>query len=236
MRRLYPSPGVVDPAQAYAVPVDQPWLRANMVATVDGAVAAADGRSAGVSGPADKWVFGLLRRLADVVLVGAGTARAEGYRPARLPIALVTARLDLDLESPLLAAAEHRTVIFTAAAAGAERLAAAERVADVVVCGDQHVDLTVAVRELRARGLQQVLCEGGPRLLGSVTAAGLLDELCLTVSPLLVGGADAGAGGTPGPGGRILAGPALPSAFRLELAHLLEEDGALFARYLVVHR
>jgi riboflavin biosynthesis pyrimidine reductase len=236
MRRLYPGPGDVDPEQAYAVPADRPWLRANMVATVDGAVTAADGRSAGVSGPADKRVFGLLRRLADVVMVGAGTARAEGYRPARLPIALVTGRLDLDLESPLLAAAEHRTIVLTAASAGAERLAAAARVADVVVCGDQHVDLTVAVRELRARGLRHVLCEGGPRLLGSVTAAGLLDELCLTVSPLLVGGADAATGGTAGSGGRILAGPALPAAGQLELAHLLEEDGALFARYLVVHR
>jgi riboflavin biosynthesis pyrimidine reductase len=224
----------VDPEDAYAVQVDGPWLRANMVSTVDGAVTAADGRSAGVSGPADKRVFGLLRRLADVVLVGAGTARAEGYRPARLPIALVTARLDLDLESPLLAAAEHRTIVLTAASAGAQRLAAAARVADVVVCGDDHVDLSVAVLELHARGLRHVLCEGGPRLLGSVTAAGLLDELCLTLSPLLVGGMDSGDGGKRGSTARILAGPPLPSACRLELAHLLEEDGALFARYLVV--
>ncbi len=226
LRQLFPAAGAVDPEQAYAVPADRPWLRANMVATLDGAVTAPDGRSAAISSDADRALFATMRRLADVVLVGAGTARTEGYRPARLPIALVTARLDLDLTSPLLAAAEHRTIVLTAGSAGTDRIRAAGEVADVVVCGDDHVDLVVAVAALRERGLQQVLCEGGPTLLGSVAARGLLDELCLTMSPLLVGG-----GNLP----RILGGPALPATLRLELAHLLESDGTLFSRYLV-HR
>ncbi len=224
LRQLFPSAGEVGAEQAYAVPHGQPWLRANMVATVDGAVAAPDGRSAAISSAADRALFATLRRLADVVLVGAGTARTEGYRPAALPIALVTARLDLDLTSRLLAEADPRCIVLTAGSAGAERLRAAAEVADVVVCGEHRVDLATALAALRERGLLHVLCEGGPTLLGSVVAAGLLDELCLTWSPLLVGGGD---------GMRILAGPALPASVELELAHLLESDGTLFARYLV---
>ena len=229
--RLYPSPGPVDLTQAYAHPAGASpdparTVRANMVATVDGAVTAADGRSAAISSSADRALFATLRRLADVVLVGAGTARTEGYRPASLPIALVTARLDLDLGSPLLATAEHRTIVLSAASAGQDRLRAAARVADVVVCGDQQVDLAAAVAALTERGLQHVLCEGGPTLLGGLVAAGLLDELCLTVSPLLLGG-----GGLT----RILAGPVLPASVQLEPAHVLESGGTLFTRYLV-HR
>jgi riboflavin-specific deaminase-like protein len=224
LRELFPAPGEVDPEQAYAVPAGRPWLRANMVATLDGAVTAPDGLSAAISSPADRALFATLRGLADVVLVGAGTARTEGYRPARLPIAVVTARLDLDLTSPLLAEAEHRTIVLTAASAGAERIRAAEQVTDVVVCGDDRVDLVTAVAALHRRGLLHVLCEGGPTLLGAMVAGGLLDELCLTVSPLLVGGGDVA---------RILGGPGLPSTVRLRLAHLLEAEGVLFARYLV---
>jgi riboflavin biosynthesis pyrimidine reductase len=177
-------------------------------------------RSGAISPPADKALFATLRRLADVVLVGAGTARIEGYRPGRLPIALVTARLDLDLTSPLLADAEQRTIVLTSASAGPDRI----QVADVVVCGEEVVDLVKAVDALHGRGLQHVLCEGGPTLLGWIVAAGLLDELCLTLSPLLVGGGNLA---------RILGGPALPSPAAMQLAQLLEAEGALFARYLV---
>ncbi len=227
LRQLFPVAGEIDPEHAYAVPAGRPWLRANMVATLDGAVTAPDGRSAAISSDADRALFATMRRLADVVLVGAGTARTEGYRPARLPIALVTARLDLDLTSPLLAAAEHRTIVLTAGSAGADRIRAAAAVADVVVCGERHVDLTVAVAALHERGLLHVLCEGGPTLLGSVVAGDLLDELCLTISPLLLGGGDVA---------RILGGPGLPATVPMALAHLLEAEGMLFARYLVRRR
>ena len=116
--------------------------------------------------------------------------------------------------------------MFTAASVGAELIRSTAAVADVVVCGEEHVDLAVAVRALHDRGLHRVLCEGGPHLLGSVLAQGLLDELCLTVSPVLAGGGI----------GRIVAGAGLPGTVDLELAHLLESDGSLFARYLVTAR
>jgi riboflavin biosynthesis pyrimidine reductase len=223
LRRVLPQGPDVDPDEAYGLPAGTTWLRANMVSSADGAITGPDHRSAGVSSPADRVVFAALRRQADVVLVGAGTARTEGYRPARVPIALVSARLELDLGSPLLAQADPRTIVYTAASAGAERIAATSQVADVVQCGDTLVDLSVAVEDLRRRGLHRVLCEGGPTLLGSVLGQGLLDELCLTVSPVLVGGTIA----------RIIAGTPLPGLVDLELAHLLEADGSLFARYLI---
>ena len=237
MRRLLPLPATdtVDLDEAYAYPVGRPWLRANMVASLDGAAADAAGRSGGLSGPADKRVFGALRGLADAVLVGAGTARSEGYRAARPrqayielraaagqaaapAMAVVSGRLDLDLAGPLFGGAV-RTVVVTTSSAARRRPEAAD-VADVVVAGEDRVDLAVAVAALHARGLTRLLCEGGPTLLGQVAAAGLLDELCLAVAPRLVGGDAA----------RILDG--LPVAADLHLALLLEEDGFLFSRYV----
>lgn len=214
------------------------WLRANMVASADGA-GFLDGRSTGLSSPADRRLFGLLRALADVVLVGAGTARAERYKPARRPpelaglrdgrapappIALVSGKLDLDFMTPLFTAAppDARTIVITCAGAPDDKLAAAARAADLIVAGDLVVDLNEALSALRARGLGRVLCEGGPHLLGEIAAAGLLDELCLTVSPLLAG---------PGPG-RVTTGPPFP-ARPMKLAHVLAADGFLFCRYLV---
>lgn len=224
-------------ARLYAYPEPR-WLRANMVASADGA-GFLDGRSAGLSSDADRRLFGLLRALTDVVLVGAGTARTEQYKPARRrpefaalrdgrppapPIALVSRKLDLDFTTPLFTAAppDARTIVITCAEAPDDRLAAAARAADLIVVGDLVVDLSEALSALRARGLGRVLCEGGPHLLGEIAAAGLLDELCLTVSPLLAG---------PGPG-RITAGAPFP-AQPMQLAQVLAADGVLFCRYLV---
>jgi riboflavin biosynthesis pyrimidine reductase len=209
-----------------------------MVASLDGA-AVVDGLSAGLSSPGDRRVFWALRTLADVIVVGAGTARAEGYHPTRIkepwaslglragragapPLALVSQSLDLDPAAPLIAGApaDARTIIITSPASPADRRAALAKAADVIVTGDAVVDLGAAFAALADRGLPRVLCEGGPRLLSDIAARGLLDELCLTLSPVLAG---------PGPV-RILAGPPMP-ARRLRLAHLLEEDGVLFTRY-----
>lgn len=227
MRRLLPEPADdVDLAAAYAYPPEATrWLRATMVASADGAATAADGLSGALSSPADRQVFHLLRDLADVVVVGAGTVRAEGYRPARLPVAIVSGRLDLDLTAPLFTAAEHRSVVLTTAEAPPHRLAKARDVADVVVCGVDRVDPLLAVAALTERGHRRLLCEGGPRLLGQVAAAGLLDELCLTVAPVLASGEAP----------RVLGGPPLAPAAQLRLGHLLEEDGTLFARYEIRH-
>ena len=226
-----------DLASLYAYPGGR-WLRANMVASADGAVTV-DGLSGGLSSPGDRRLFWVLRGLADVILVGAGTARAEGYRPTRPkdswaplgirdgrpaapPLALVSRSLDLDPADPVFtgAPADARTIVLTCDAAPAESRTALARVADVIVAGDMAVNLKEGIAGLHDRGLGRVLCEGGPHLLGQLATDALVDELCLTISPILAG---------PGPS-RILAGS--PShAARLSLAHVLEEDGTLFCRY-----
>ena len=223
-------------ARLYDYPREH-WLRANMVASADGA-AFLDGRSGGLSSAADRRLFRLLRGLADVVLVGAGTARTEKYKPARHrpelaflragraatpPIALVSRGLDLDLTSPLFTEAppDARTIVITSDASPADRRAATAKVADVIVAGELSVDLAAGLAFLRDRGLGRVLCDGGPMLLGQLTADGLVNELCLTISPLLAGH---------GPW-RITAGAPFP-AVQMVLVHVLRADSALFCRYL----
>lgn len=239
MRRLLPGPpGDLDDdalAAAYALPPGRA-LRVNFVASLDGAIAV-DGRSAGLGSPGDRRVFQLLRALADVVLVGHGTAATEGYRPVRadsavgrlraslgrpapLPIAVVSRGASLDPGSAL--AADGSTLVVTCAAAPADRrdaLAAAG--ATVLVCGDDDVDLPAALDALAERGLAQVTCEGGPQLLHAALVAEVVDELDLTLSPALVGAAH-----------RLLP-EGLPAPVGLELRQLLEEDGVLFTRYRV---
>lgn len=239
MRQLLPTPSpTVDLCEAYAYPSHLPrrgWLRANMVSSVDGA-AVVDGRSEGLSGPGDQRVFQVLRGLCDAVIVGAGTARTEGYRAMRAKeayaearaalgqraapvLVVVSARLELDPGSKVFHGGGEQTIVMTPSSSPADRRALLAEVADVVVAGDDSLDVTAAVDALVKRGLARLLCEGGPTLLADVVAAGCLDELCLTVSPRLVGGEAR----------RILRGS--PAAAGLRLAHLLEQDGALFARY-----
>lgn len=240
------APTVLDPAglaAAYAYPADPPagrWVRANMIATVDGAAAAGAGVSGEISGAADRELLVLLRALSDAVLVGSGTVNAEGYGPARVrpafagfrapgqepvpAVAVVSASLGLDFGSPMFTEASVPTIVLTADSAPPDRLAAARKVADVVVVGGERVDLGGAVDALVARGFTRLLCEGGPGLLANVAAGGLLDEVCLTVSPTLVAGA----------AGRIVRGADLGSALRLRLGHALTDaDGFLFLRYVV---
>lgn len=232
--------GLLELAEAYAYPAgSDAWLRANMVSTLDGA-GQHEGRSQPISGPTDMRIFGTLRALADVVVVGAETVRQEGYRPARAReefatartragqgpaavIAVVTASLDLDFALPLFTSPLVPTLILTGAQAAPDRIAAAEKAgAQVVVAGDgAGVDPARAVAALAGLGHTRLLTEGGPRLLGQFVAAGVLDELCLTVSPMLVAG-DAQ---------RISGGPSVKVPHRFELVSLLEEAGFLFGRY-----
>ncbi len=239
MRQLFPSPDSGDPdlAALYAYPPG-PWLRANMVASADGA-ASLGGVSAGLSSGADRQVFGLLRALADVIVVGAATVTAERYGPARRSrlwshlrdgrpatpaIAVVSARLDLDPASRLFTEAppDARTIVITTAAAPRDLRAGLARHADVITAGEAVVDLNAAVRALADRGYLRVLTEGGPHLLGQLAAAGLLDELCLTIGPLLAG-----------PGAhRIVSGDPFPAGpLPLTLAAVLEDGGFLLCRY-----
>ena len=219
-----------------------PHLRSNFVCSIDGAVEI-DGQSKSLSNQADQELFGKLRMLSDVILVGAGTVRAEGYNPLRLgakrrewrqanglpenpTLAIVSSRLDLNPINPVFAQAPIRPVVITHAAAPPDRHEALAEVADVLVCGETSVDLPTAVAALAERGLPQILSEGGPHLLGALTEADLVDEMCLSLAPLLAG---------PG-AGRITAGPVSTIARRLELRSVLgSDDGYLFMRYVRAH-
>ncbi len=211
----------------------EPTLRANFIASADGAVTV-DGLSAGLHGPGDKEIFDSLRTVCDALIVAAGTIRAENYDALRPPapakawraahglpefplMVIVSRSLDLDLEQLVFADAPIRPIVVTTTRAP---IAKVEKAADVIAVGDDEVDLAAAVRELHARGATQLLCEGGPHLFDALIAADLVTELCLTVSPLLVGG---------GPG-RISAG-ATASARRMSLRHVLTREDMLFLRY-----
>ncbi|MFJ3586700.1 pyrimidine reductase family protein [Streptomyces sp. NPDC090127] len=229
-------------ADAYPYPALAPgesWLRANMVSSLDGA-GQHDGRSQPLSSDSDMRIFGTLRGLADVIVVGAQTVRQEGYRPARARdafaarraaagqgsapvIAVVSASLGLDFTLPLFTEPLVPTLILTGAEAPAARVAEARAAgAEVVIAGEgPGVEPARAVAALAERGLRRQLTEGGPRLLGQFVAAGVLDELCLTVSPTMTAGAAQ----------RIAGGPSVAVPQRFAMASLLEEAGFLFTRY-----
>jgi riboflavin biosynthesis pyrimidine reductase len=227
----------------YASP--SPWLRANLITTMDGVVDLG-GVSGGLGGPVDKELFVAMRAQSDAVMVGVGTATAENYGPAwlrpearhrrlargqaELPrIVLVTASGRVDPTSRLFV--EHRDeqpqppapVIVTCRRAGAEPIQRLGAVATVLVCGDDDVDLVAAKDALAGLGLRRLVCEGGPTLLGTLLDAGMIDELCLTHAPMLAG-----------PGHPILLGAGLHidrGPARFALTHLADADGMLFARY-----
>ncbi|MFL6203995.1 MAG: pyrimidine reductase family protein [Acidimicrobiales bacterium] len=243
MQRLWPDPGDVDDvtalvaAERRSAHPDRPWLLVNMVASLDGAITI-DERSGGLGGEADRAMFFALRHVADVILVGAGTARAEDYGPARasdevraarrargqqeLPrLALVTRSLDLDPSARVFGDPANRPYVVTHEAADPQRVAALADVADVVQLGAGEVDLVAAMERLHADGARVVTCEGGPTLNGDLIAHDLIDEWDLTVAPLLVSG-DAGRGSR---------GP-VADPRRYELARLLEADGDLLGRWV----
>jgi riboflavin biosynthesis pyrimidine reductase len=216
--------------KAYAAPADRAWLRVNFVASLDGAVTGADGRSGSINTHADFRVFSVLRQLADVVVVGAGTARAEGYPALR----------DEDADAPVLAVVSNRgelpptvaamtsphgsALLITCQSADDELVATAREVLgadNVVVAGSERVDLAAARKALEDRGFRSMLSEGGPSLFGTMLDAGVVDEVDLTWAPTLVGGEH----------GRITGGPDLDVAMTPIL--LLEEDGTILGRWRV---
>lgn len=244
MKRLHPDVGdvEVDVESSYddvrRPSARRPYLFVNMVASADGTIAV-EGRTKQLSSPADELVFHLLRSIPDVILVGAQTVRVERYGPPRVgearrarraargqspqpTIAIVTRSLQLDLASPLFT--ESRPIVICPADVDVTEVAGVAGVADVIQAGAGDVDLAGALRQLRQRGVEVVLCEGGPTLNGNLARLGLIDELCLTVAPVLVGG-DLGTG--------ILGRTRLPMTLALELAHVLEEGGQLLCRYKV---
>jgi riboflavin biosynthesis pyrimidine reductase len=195
VRRIHPTPAADlaegDLRAAYAFPERRPWVRANMVSTLDGTMRGPDGSSRSISTPTDQRVFALARRDADAILVGAGTIRAEDYRPSVRTVAIVTRSLDLPLSLRMFSerTAEHaRPIAFTTDAAAAGAPAALHDVIDIVGCGHDTVELPRVIADLHDRGLGRILCEGGPALLGDLISAALLDELLLTLVPALMGG------------------------------------------------
>jgi riboflavin biosynthesis pyrimidine reductase len=239
VHRIWPAtdPTPVDEAGLVTLyqPTD-PVLRVNFVTSVDGAVEV-EGHSKGLQTPGDQTVFSMLRMFAEGLMVGAGTLRQEGYGGIRLDgkrrdwraahgldpyprMVVVSRRLDLPPTHPALADAPVRPIVVTCTDAPPDRRTALRSVADVLEYGRGGVDLGAALADLRDRGLGQILCEGGPHLFGSLTEAGLVDEVCLTVTPMLAG---------PG-AGRITAGPGT-GVQGLSLAHALYDDGTLLLRY-----
>jgi riboflavin biosynthesis pyrimidine reductase len=227
-------------ADLYAYPDPVPrhgWVRASMITTLDGSAPGPAGPSGASGSGAGRAVFDALRGLADVVLVGAGTVRHEGYQHPTPQVGFAERRAASgQAPAPALAVVTRSGLLPNAAgfAAGAVNYLVTCAAADVaglrvrfgrervVVAGEDDVDPLLAAAQLAARGLPRILLEGGPTLLGGFEAAGRVDELCLTISPLLVAG----------PGPRIALG-GRPALLRLRPAHLIESDGALLGRWLV---
>lgn len=234
MRRLHPDGVVeVDSLEEYAVDDASRHVRVNMVAGVDGA-AAVDGRVGVLSGTADQVLLHDLRTLCDVLLVGAGTIRAEGYGPIRLTddqqaarvargqepvprLAVLSRSLDLDLAAPVFARATARPLVVTTDGAPGHRRAEAEQVADLVDADD----LPAAVQRLAEDGLPRILSEGGPHVLNQLYAGDLVDELCLAIAPVVTGGTEL----------RVTAGAPMVPPRMQRLTGVLEKDEFLFLRY-----
>lgn len=240
---LGPDPGhdldAAGLARAYGWPEPgTPWLRAMMLTTLDGAFAGPDGHSRSISAPADRDVMAECRRLADAVLLGAGTLRAERYSPMRVRddaveerrslgladaprLVVVTGSLDLPWDLPALAGESTlRPLVVTGAKAAVDDVARAREQVDVEVVDGEHVDPGPLAAALAAHGLHRVVCEGGPTLLARLVGAGVVDEADVTLSPLHVGG------------GQIVTGDPFDAPVPFDLAHVAEDGGFLFTRNL----
>jgi riboflavin biosynthesis pyrimidine reductase len=215
-----------DDLRAAYAPPRLPWLRLNFVSTVDGAAAGRDGTSRSINNAADQRVFSALRDQAHVVIAGAGTIRAEGYRPNPKPLVVVTR--SGEIPPTLLEGDTGRVYVATGSAAPG--LAGARSVLGdrVLVLGDDGPDLVALRSALVDLGFGNLLCEGGPHLAADLLAAGAVDELCWTIVPTLVAG----------DGLRITVGDAIDVPLRLHA--LLEDGGTLLGRWYVeespVHR
>jgi riboflavin biosynthesis pyrimidine reductase len=198
-------------------PVGPCWVMANMVGGLDGS-AAITGRVGALSDETDARLFREMRSLADVILVGAETVRRERYGAAAPRIAVVTRSMQLDWSLDLFTSG--RGIVVTCEAAPGDRLDEAREHAEVIVVGTASVDLRGAIAALAEREADVVLCEGGPTLLGELVSLDLLDELCLTIAPVM--------GGDPLP---IAVSPTPGDLTRFQLAHVARHAHTLFLRY-----
>lgn len=244
MRQLLPVPtdsADVSDEQLVAlysegIPGDSTFLRLNFVSSLDGSGVGPEGRSGSINTPPDNRVFAMLRAWADVIVVGAGTTRAESYEPVQVDDRWAWVRGDRPRHTPLVVVGgsaelspklhprddSGEVVLATTVAADRSRIASARAVIgtnNVLQQGDSVVDLKALLQSLEGRGWRHILCEGGPTLAGYLVAADLVDELCLTWSPLAVGG----------DGTRILKSAQLSQD--AELLTLLEEDSTVLGRW-----
>jgi riboflavin biosynthesis pyrimidine reductase len=223
LERVWPDPAPVTPEELVAsqstAPDGRPLVSAVMVASLDGRAAVA-GSSRPLGGEHDLRLLLALRASADALLVGPGTVRAEGYGPLPCPAVLVSRSFDLPWEAGLFAAPDLPVLVYTGPTAGEPPAVAAA----VEVVRMDEPSLGAVLADLHARGVRRLLCEGGPRLNRALLAAGLLDELFLTLSPLVTGDDGQTA---------IVAGGALPAPLRLTLRSVATADGELYLRYSV---
>jgi riboflavin biosynthesis pyrimidine reductase len=216
MRRLFPHPAEdVTVRECYAVarprPLDRPWVALCMVTGLDGSTVV-DRTSRGLSSPTDQEVLLTLRSFADVMLVGAATVRQEGYGPPRgehQRIAVVSRSGDMDFDSPLFTSGRAFMVMPSDAP---------EVPVPSVRAGTGTIDIARALSQL---DVDVVQAEGGATLNGLLAAADVIDELNLTISPQISGG-----------DGARLTRDAPATSHRMQLAHVLEDDGFLFTRYV----
>lgn len=208
-----------DVADLY-LPPKLPWLRINMVSTLDGAANGESGKSGSINNSADKAVFDALRAQADAIIVGAGTARTEGYRVAAVPLVVVSHRA-LVPEQLRDAEAGKVLLVTCAESSGLTDAIAVLGEQNVIIAGRAQVDLARMKAELVNRGLTNLLSEGGPSLLRDLLASGAADELCLTFVPKAIGGVHP----------RIVMGESVQ--IDLDLKVLLESDGTLLGRWFV---
>ncbi|TQC47675.1 pyrimidine reductase family protein [Rhodococcus sp. WS4] len=231
--------------ELYAYPEDtpRPWVRVNFVSSIDGAVSV-DGVSGALGTPADKLVFDTLRELADVVVVGAGTVRAENYGGVRVgvegrrrraqsgmaevpPIAVVSARAHLDPQSRLFTDTEVPPIVVTSTDADPARIRGLDDAgARIVTAGAGQVTGAGLISALDDLGLRRVLCEGGPRLFGQLTHDDAVDEVCLTTAPVLVGGT----------AGRVATSPHARTTAMTPAHILTDTDGTVLTRWVRLPR
>ncbi|WP_375425395.1 dihydrofolate reductase family protein [uncultured Friedmanniella sp.] len=215
-------------------------LRTNFVSSLDGSVQGPDGRSGGLGTASDSYVFALHRALADAVVVGASTVREESYRSIDLQpwqselrerlglapypaLVIISGRAQLD---PVIAQPEQGeggpVMIITTSGKPEDDLAPLRDAGIEVVESGSTVELAAALQVLGARGWSRLLCEGGPGLHRDLLAAGLVDELSLTLAPVAVGGQ----------GMRSTSGDALDPPRSFDPTFVLGgEDGTLFTSY-----
>jgi riboflavin biosynthesis pyrimidine reductase len=226
---------------SYPDDLDRCWVRANMISSLDGG-ATDDGKAGGLAGPGDRALFARMRQEADVILVGAATVRIENYSGAHMsaaqrqerqrrgqaevpPIAVITHSADFERDAKLFTRAEVPPLIVTCRETADDARRRFGALADVVDASGRHtdrVDPAAVLDILDRRGMRRVLTEGGPSLLSLFIGGDLLDELCVTIAPILVGGQ-----------ARRIASGSGESHTRMRRSHLLTDDeGYLYTRYV----